>query len=403
MRSTADDPADPRITTGAAWDALVAALGRARERVLGADVPAAPRDRSEGFQYLLRFLASGVALCIEHADPDHPSFVRMVDFDRRWGLDCPDCLYLYATVRGDAVYRVFGRRGTANHLDLQVNWGHFANGSIAEWGTIASLAKDDLACDAKGGFELFLGGEERAANWLPLAPNAEFVLLRQYFDDWERETPGDFAIERVGAPAAAPPLRSDELAGRIERLIRWLERGDALWDRMSRGLWSMPDNSLVVHLPENAGERAGLRGQAYGMGNFRCAPDEAVVVAFAPPACRHWSVSLADWWWQSLDYATRSSSLNGAQTVLDPDGVARIVIAHADPGVPNWLDTAGHERGSLVARFLLADAAPKPALERVPLARVREALHPATPIVTPDERAEQLACRRRAVWRRFRT
>jgi hypothetical protein len=79
------------------------------------------------------------------------------------------------------------------------------------------------------------------------------------------------------------------------------------------------------------------------------------------------------------------------------------VIAHADPGVPNWLDTAGHERGSLVARFLLADAAPKPALERVPLARVREALHPATPIVTPDERAEQLACRRRAVWRRFRT
>jgi len=199
------DPADPRVTSGAAWDALVAALGRARERVLGTGAPDAPRDRAEGFQYLLRFLASGIALCVEHADADHPSFVRMVDFDRRWGLDCPDCLYLYATVRGDAVYRVSGRRGSANHLDLQVNWGHFANGSIAEWGTTASLAKDDLACDAEGRFELLLGGEPRARNWLPLAPNAEFVLLRQYFDDWEREEPGDFAIERVGAPPSVPP------------------------------------------------------------------------------------------------------------------------------------------------------------------------------------------------------
>src|SRR5262249_12789737 len=156
----------------------------------------------------------------------------MVDFDRRWGLDCPDCLYLYATVRGDAAYRVFGRRGTANHLDLQVNWGHFANGSIAEWGTIASIAKDDLACDADGTFELRLGGPERPRNWLPLAPNAEFVLLRQYFDDWDREVPGDFAIERVGAPVSAAPLRSDQLASRLALLVRWLERGDRLWEQM---------------------------------------------------------------------------------------------------------------------------------------------------------------------------
>jgi hypothetical protein len=403
MRSTADDPADPRIASGAAWDALVAALGRGRERVLGDGAPDAPRDRAEGFQYLLRFLASGIALCVEHADPDHPSFVRMVDFDRRWGLDCPDCLYLYATVRGDAAYRVFGRRGTANHLDLQVNWGHFANGSIAEWGTIASIAKDELACDADGTFELWLGGPERPRNWLPLAPNAEFVLLRQYFDDWDREVPGDFAIERIGAPASAAPLRSDDLAARLALLVRWLERGDRLWEQMSRGLLGMPENSLVVHLPANAGERAGLRGQAYGMGNFACAPDEAVVVSFAPPACRHWSVSLADYWWQSLDYATRQSSLNGAQTALDPDGVARIVVSHADPGVPNWLDTAGHARGSLVARFLLADAAPKVALARVPLARVRDHLHPSTPAVAPEARATSLRRRRDSVSRRFRS
>ncbi len=44
-----------------------------------------------------------------------------------------------APLRGGAVYRVWGNRGSANHIDLQVNWGHYANGAISEWGTIGSL------------------------------------------------------------------------------------------------------------------------------------------------------------------------------------------------------------------------------------------------------------------------
>ena len=30
---------------------------------------------------------------------------------------------------------------------------------------------------------------------------------------------------------------------------------------------------------------------------------------------------------------------------LDSEGVFRAVISHTDPGVPNWLDTAGHTQG----------------------------------------------------------
>ena len=39
-----------------------------------------------------------------------------------------------------------------------------------------------------------------------------------------------------------------------------------------------------------------------------------------------------------------SRRLNGHQAVLD-DGVFRAVVAHRDPGVANWLDTAGNRRG----------------------------------------------------------
>lgn len=396
------DPEDPRIASGAAWRELLAALARAEQRVLAAGVPDSPRDRAEGFRHLLRFLVAGHLLCVEHADPDHPRFARMVDPAWQWGLDMPDCLYLYAPLRGDAAYRVWGRRGSAHHVDLQVNWGHFANGDIAAWGTVSSASADQLDVGEDGSLELWLGGAPRPRNWLPLAPNAEFLLVRQYFADWEAEQPADLWIERLGA-APAPPPRTDQIAERLEKLVRWLDRGGALWERMSRGLVEgMAPNTLVVTRPADSDQRAGLRGQAYGIGNFHCAPEEVVIVRFTPPRCHHWSVSLANWWWESMDFAERQTSLNGRQARLDADGAFRGVIAHSDPGVPNWLDPAGYARGTLALRFLLADEAPKVELERLPLAQLASKLPGDTPRVSPAERAASLERRRRAALRRYR-
>jgi hypothetical protein len=397
------DPGDPRLVEGRSWADLCQALARASHRVLGEGVPDAPRDRAEGFRYLTRFLAAGIAVCVEHADPDDPVFVRMIDHKMKWGLDAPDCLYLYASVKGGARYRIHGHRGSANHIDIQVNFGHFAQGDIASWGTIASVGGDELRTADDGSFELVLAAEPRSGNWLRLGPDAEFVLVRQYFADWENERPADLVIERLDGEGPIAPPRTDRMAARLDGLATWIERGGALWEQMSRGLLGMPANTLVVHRPEaGASDRAGMAGQAYGMGNFACGPDEAVILSFRPPACRHWSVSLANYYWESLDYESRQSSLNHHQARLDRDGVFRGVIAHRDPGVANWLDTAGHERGTLALRFLLAAEAPAVEARVVPWSRVRDALPPDTATVDPDERARRLARRRRAVWRRFR-
>jgi hypothetical protein len=396
------DPDDPRIAAGQAWRDLLTALARAEQRVLGAGVPDSPRDRAEGFRHLLRFLVAGQLLCVEHADPDHPRFARMVDPAWQWGLDMPDCLYLYAPLRGDAAYRVWGRRGSARHVDFQVNWGHFARGDIAAWGTLSSAHAEELEVAADGSLELRLGGPPRPRNWLPVAPNAEFLLVRQYFADWENERPADLAIERLGQ-GPAPALRGEQIAARLSRLVEWLDRGGALWERMSRGLVEgMAPNTVVVTRPADSDQRAGLRGQAYGMGNFHCADEEAVVVSFVPPPCRHWSASLANEWWESMDFAERQTSLNAHQARLDPDGAFRGVIAHRDPGVPNWLDTAGHRRGTLALRFLLAEQTPKVEIERMPLAALTARLPASTPRVTPAERAAGLERRRRAALARYR-
>ena len=57
---------------------------------------------------------------------------------------------------------------------------------------------------------------------------------------------------------------------------------------------------------------------------------------------------------QTLDYRSRSVSLNRAQTALEADGTFKIIIAHTDPGHPNWLDTEGNLFGLVFWRFFLA-------------------------------------------------
>lgn len=397
-----DNDPERRVADGSAWAELCATLEAARVALRDASFPDAPADRPEYLRYLLRLFASGIATCVEHADPDHPEFTRMMDLNRRWGLDSPDHLYLWARVRGDAEYRISGDPGTANLLDIQVNTGHFANGAVGAMKTLGSLSGDELAKQPDGSVVLQLGGAKRPGNWLGLAPEASFVQVRQVFADWERERPAELIIERVGGAVIRPRLDARVIDERLELLKRWLTQGGGLWRDMSKVMLALPPNTIRIPPIDQSSAHGGLRGQAYGMGNFSCGPDEAVVLEFAPPRCRHWSVSLANWWWEAIDFTTRQSSLNHVQARLDSDGVFRAVIAHQDPGVPNWLDTAGHERGTLIARFVLAEQSPRVRSRTVKLSAVRDELPADTPRLGRAERDEALARRRRAVWRRFR-
>jgi hypothetical protein len=68
---------------------------------------------------------------------------------------------------------------------------------------------------------------------------------------------------------------------------------------------------------------------------------------------------------QSLDYRYHRVSLNHAQATLEPDGSFRLVVAHRDPGMPNWISTAGHRDGVVFCRWLQAEALPDQPVSRV--------------------------------------
>ena len=114
---------------------------------------------------------------------------------------------------------------------------------------------------------------------------------------------------------------------------------------------------------------------AYAMAPFLIGPDEALVIRARWPQCRYANVCLWNRHLQTFDYASRSISLNRAQTVADADGRFTAVISHTDPGTPNWLDTEGRPFGIVYWRFMLPEGEIEtPQAELVPLADLRSQL-----------------------------
>lgn len=384
------------VVSGAAWDALHQRFGALRDIVWG-DEALDPGTRAEGLRYLLRFLAAGIAVCMEHDDTDEPELGHMIHHRMTWGLDNPDCVYSYTRVDGRHTYRLSGTAGTARHLELQVNTGHQSDGDFAGWQAVSALGRDDLVVAEDGSFELVLAPERHEGNWMALDERASFLLVRQYFCDWEAEQPARVTIERAGGTQPPPPASGDRVAVQVGLLCDWLDRGARCWDGISRGILRSDPADVVPFLPPE--EASGLKGQAYGMGAWRCRPDEAVVLELEPPACRMWGISLCDRWWQSIEFARRQSSLNSCQAGADPDGRVRAVICHDDPGFANWLDPGGNTEGTLAVRYLFPDHVPVVRYRAMARDEVHDAMA-GSPTVTANQRAELLRRRRQAVTRR---
>ena len=82
-------------------------------------------------------------------------------------------------------------------------------------------------------------------------------------------------------------------------------------------------------------------------------PDEALVITGRWPEASFANVCLWTRYMQTYDYAHRPVSRNRANTTLEADGSFRMVIAHEDPGTPNWLDTEGRSFGIVFWRYFL--------------------------------------------------
>jgi hypothetical protein len=390
-RGTDDD-----LLSGRAWTDLLDALARAGAVLQSPPAPATAVDQASGYHHLLVLLALAIDEALRPSDPYDPAFTPAnVDNVLKWGMDCPDAAYTGAAIRPDATYRIRGRRSTVRYLGFQVMSG------IANSGNVVA---DDLVLGPDGTFELILSATAQPGNWMALPSGTSSVVVRQFFYDWDTEEPAELAIECVEAPPRPPAGPADALsAAGVARQLRalgdFVEASIAFWLDVEEGGRSQGVN--VFRPPAALTEMGAAAENVSVWGSWTLDDDEALLIEVTPPEARYWSVSIGTYWWETVDYANHQSSLNGHQAVLDDDGVFRAVATGRDPGVANWLDTAGNAQGAMIFRWLRAADAPVPSTRVVKLADLAAVLPPGTARVDPAARAALLARRRAAVRRRF--
>jgi hypothetical protein len=375
----------------AAWAHLQERLSKAEQLVVSTPVNKNPIDYAAGMRHLMVLLAAGIDAALR-VDPDPVLAVNRASMDDivTWGLECPDCLYLNASLRAGETYRLFGNRGTARYVGLQTMDGIAAT---------ANCLVDDLDIDADGNFEAILSADEHDGNWLKLAGDQPTLTVRNFFYDWDVESPAALSIERVGA-AVAPAANRADMTVSVSRQLHAL--GEFVYDNLKFFLdfGAMPPANGFVP-PMDMTQMGAAAENRPVIGRFELEPDEALILELTPPKGVYWSISLGNPWLETVHYGRHHSSLNGHQAVVDADGMARFVIAARDPGVANWLDTAGHSNGAMLLRCVRTESAPVPTSQVVKFKEVRSALPAGTTMTTPEDRAKVIAARRHAVYERF--
>ena len=364
--------------TRAAWAGLLEVLAEAGERFAGEEwMVLDDRDVAEAHRTIAHILQSGL---VSHAefDPERPVWRRIVTPTRKFSGDNADALYFEAPIRGDRTYRITGNLAGAVYTAFTVELGGSDGAYTERTDGVLNDTQFDIAAD--GSFEIFLGGEPRQRNWLGLSAEVGRIVSRHYFE-WASPAAAEahvpLAISNL-APPDGPPAPWDDagVAAAIGRVTTHVRSktidGPSPANRPAPPDWvGQVPNEFPV--PQAPGDFALSAADAhYSLGRWLLGPDEALVVTGRWPECRFASVSAWNRFQQTLDYLNRPVSRNRATTTLEADGSFRMVVAHADPGVPNWIDTEGLPFGTLFFRFFLPEGAVEPlATEVVPFDQIR--------------------------------
>jgi hypothetical protein len=364
----ADEAPGDRVRDGTAWAAFCERLARAGGELLRPDVPADPLTRAEGVRYLTRLLRAGLESCVESGDPRFPVFYSLSHETLKIGADNPDNRYLNASIDGRREYRIHGTRGTVHYLAFSTKAGGYdTTGGLAPTGFLDSST---LAVAPDGRFEIVVGSERRPGNWLPTTADSTMLIVRQTFLDRAAERPAELAIEPVARDARPEPLDPDTLAHQLERAARFVEGTAGLFAEWTREFARRP-NQLPATDQGRYRAAGGDPSIHYYHGYWTLGDEEALVVDVPRiPECDSWNFQLNDYWMQSLDYRHHRIHVNKGTAVYRPDGGCTIVVAQRDPGVPNWLDTAGHRLGTMCFRWIGAAEVVHPETRVTPLAAI---------------------------------
>ena len=354
--SSESAPRDERLEN--VWRDFCAQLALAGEVLLRPAAPTSPLDQAEGLRYLSRLTRTALNMLVDSSDPDFPRLFRLSDDKIKIGADNPDNIYQQAVIRADRTYVIRGKLNTVPYLSFGTKANRYAiDGTMASTG---ELELADIAVDAEGRFNIIISSTPQSGNWLPMTGDSSLLIVRQTFDDKRAQIPAELQIERIGPGPAAPSLLTPAAISRqLAASAAWVRGTANTFADWSEWFKSQPN---CIYAGEQAVfQRAGGDPKIwYGHAYYELAPGEAWVLEVKPPPCRMWNFQIDNWWMESLDHVHQKVWINGHQAKYEADGRIIIVCADTDPGFGNWVDLAGHRRGTALWRWIEAEAHPVP-------------------------------------------
>ena len=370
-----------------AWREFTSQVEAAGVEILNTYPQPEALDRAEGLRYLLQQLGSS----LQQRLIDQPGQISLLRVGattiNKWGLDGADAKYLVATISGSGSYRLYGQLGSARLFAMQLTR---MSGTFAAYG---ALTGDQLKADKAGNFEVLISPhkpDDWQGVWLELNPDTDNLLIREYFGDWANERPGSYYLEQLNSGAADPPITTAQMATLLkDTASTFLSRAPQWQGRVEQARKYLENK---VHM-KKSGEQ-GLAANVYGSGWFNVGRGEALIIEMEAPDALLWSVQLGNVWWESIDYINHTASYNDYQAVISSDGKYRFVLSHEDPGVPNWLDPAGHTEGALMFRMQETREIVNPQLKLIPVDKLAQHLPVDTTAVSREQRQHEISIRR---------
>lgn len=391
------DSDEKRLDASEMWETWCDRLKAAGKSILADGFPDSPRERAEGLRWLTRVISFATQMDVEAGDPEHPFFVKYETPQLQWGGPNPDNVYLRANVDAKSTYRVWADVTGVRQALFSLHEGDM---QLSEFGVFSERSLDQFEVGPDGRLEFWLSPDAQPKNWMPMDPKGRLLTIRIYQSDWERDAAPVFHIERVGAEGEPPPpLDPATLERRLDRAATWVERTATFWNGYTSAAWDRAEKNVAGPARSAPG---GADNILYGTCFWDLDADEALILECARPNADYWGVTIHTLGWlESGDFADRQTSLSDHQMHVDGDGRFRVVLAHRDPGTPNWIDTASRRRGMLVYRWVWARDNPQPSSRVMPLGHVRGELPADHPVVDAPARRSALRRRREAAWNRF--
>jgi hypothetical protein len=267
--------------------------------------------------------------------------------------DNPDAIYRCAALDGRGTYEMVGRfrrEMRAAQIVVQIDPGHLAKPSLVMTPTanpgktfshVALLTDGDLPVQTDGTFRITFGPEAGGPHHYQM-PSGRIILgTRDLLSDW-RQKPCDYAIRRLDGHSAGTfdeALFQESIYADLPNYVRFWSHFPDIW---LKGLKTNQRSDVVM--------RAGGWGCQVGM-CYDLAEDDAMLVRAGPSDAAFTGFQVMNPWQIAPNARKFQCSLNKSQVHYNLDKSITYVIANQDPGVANWLDTAGWPQGFGLMRW----------------------------------------------------